>query len=290
MAFSNPVTAFGIHQVTIEDRTTFDRFTALVLGDFGNENKEEQIPLQGGSSSFPWDTASGYADSKISLTFMQYDLNVLKYLGGYNSTTANYTEDADGDAAGAVSALVNKSGTSVFNATTGIASGAPKSSENPVFGNYLVKAVSATTVDVYLDNNLDGVAFVDDALKITSSPLTITASTGVDIPGANVTLTGGSGTIGMTTGDIAQFTVKPINTYNFEYKGGGAGTVKPEFKLTAFLEKLDTKYRVIEYPRVKANGISFNAKKKDWSSFESELMILNDTTAGYAFKFTAINR
>lgn len=290
MALSNPVTGFGIHQVTIEDRTTFARFTAMVLGDFGNENKEEQIPLQGGSSPFPWDTATGYADSKISLTFMQYDLNLLKYLGGYNGTTANYTEDADGDAAGAASTLVNKSGSSVFHATTGVASVAPKSSQNPVFGNYLIKAVTSTTVDVYLDNNLDGVAFVNDALKITASPLTITAATGVDIPGANVTLTGGSGTIGMTTGDIAQFSIKPINTYNFEYKGGAPGTVKPEFKMTAFLEKLNTSYRCIEYPRVKANGVSFNAKKKDWSSFESEFMVLFDSAVNYAFKFTAINR
>lgn len=292
MTLSNPITSFGVHQATIEDRTTFERFTALILGDFSFDNSQEQIELRGGSSSYPWDTADADSESSVKLEVKQYDLGLLKYLNGINSTVANYSEDTDGEAAGAAAGLSNLIGTSVFNATTGVASVAPKSSQNPVFGNYILKAASATTVDVYLDNNLDGLAFVDDSLKITSSPITIPNSGAtVDIPGANITITGGSGTVAMTTGDMASFNARPINNYLYEYKGGAPGASKPYFKMTVFTEKLGSGlYRAYEFPRVRANGVGFKNARKEWASFDADIKVLYDSTAGYAFKSLVIGR
>jgi len=293
MTLSNPVTLYGVHQVTIVDRTTKAMHTALVVGSFGMDNKQEQKPLQGGSNPYPFDTAPGYAEAKTTLKFMQYDLNLLRYLGGDGANA--YTEDTDGDAAGVVSSLTNEVGTSVANATTGIASIAPKSSENPVFGDYFAKATGAATVDIYLNNNLGGVEFQDDTLKITASALTVPGSGGtVDVPDANLTITGGSGTVAFVTADIASFNVKPINTYNFEYKFGADGNSLPEFSMYVLGEKLDSgeasKYRSLYMPRVKGNGVSFESQAKEWSSFETEITVLFDATAGYAAKMQVINR
>lgn len=290
MPLSNPVTMFGVHQVTIQDRSSYNQFSAFIMSDFNAELTQEQMKLQGGSSPYPWDTAPGFAESTIGLTFMQYDLALLKYLAGYNATNANFTEDADGDAAGAFTSLSNKVGTSIANATTGIASATAVSSANPVFGEYLIKATGSAAVDVYLNNNLDGVDYINDSLKITSAPLTITTGAPVTIPNTNTRLTGGSGTIGLTTADIATFSSKPINTYNYEYKGGAPGSSNPEFRLTVFLEKLGSnKYRVLDFPRVKANGISFKSSPKEWASCESEIIALYDSVAGYAWKTQVIN-
>lgn len=292
MTVSNPITSFGVHQIAIEDRSTHARFGAWVLGDFSFENKQEQIELRGGSSPYPWDAAPADSDASVKMEFKQYDLNLLKYLNGFNSSVPNYTEDADGEAAGAATDLTNLIGTSVYKATTGVASVAPKSSQNPVFGNYLLKAVSATTVDVYLDNNLDGLAFVDDTLKITSSPITIPGTGGtVDIPNANITITGGSGTIAMTTGDIASFNARPINNYLYEYKGGAPGAPKPDFALTVFTERVSAGlYRAFYFPRVKANGVGFKNPRKEWAGFDADIKVLYDSALGYAFKSLVVGR
>ncbi len=291
MTLSNPITVFGVHQITLEDRATHDLFTALVLGDFSFDNSQEQIELRGGSSPYPWDAADADAEAGNKVTFLQYDLNLLKFLAGVNSTIPNYTEDTDGDAAGAVSDFANLIGTSCKHATTGIASIAPKSALNPVYGTYFIKVVSATTVDVYLDNNLDGLTYVNDSLKITASPLTIPGTGGtVDVPGANLTITGGSGTVGMTTGDMASFFAKPINNYNNTYNFGAPGASKPTFAMRVFTEKLGSKYRTLYFPKVRANGVSFNMPRKDWSSFETEIKVLFDPAAGYACQSRIVGR
>lgn len=289
MPLSNPITSFGIHQATIIDRTTHEQFALKVLGDFSPELVEEMIKLYGGSNSYPWDTAPGNAESNISFTVKQYELPVWRYFAGDGPNSA--VEDANGDVAGAVTALTNLVGTSLANPTTGLAAPTIVAATNPKFGEYLVKAASPTTVNVYLDNDLDGVAYVDDSLKITASPLTITTGAATVIPGTGIELNGGSGTIGLTASDIARFSAKPINNYNYDYYLGAAGASKKEFGLRVFMEKLDgNKYRTMYFPRVKANGISPTSPEKDFSTFETELTVLYDAALGYAGRMQVIGR
>lgn len=290
MPQANPIGIYGLHQAVFENRTTKARFSARVFLESEMNLTQEQNPLQGGSSPYPWNTAPGYADSTLSMKFAEMPLELLKFLCG--DLAAAITEDTDGDPSGYVSALANVTGTSAFNATTGIASVGIVSSSNPVFGNYLVKATGAAAVDVYLDNTLDGVDYVDNACKITSTPLTITAATPVTIPGTNIQLTGGSGTIALTTGDIASFSARPKNNYAAEYLFGKTGSNPPEFALTVFTEKLGSgdQYRVLHLPRVKANGLTFPLSAKEWAEPETEALILQDSALGYAGKYIIIGR
>ena len=290
MALSNPITGFGIHQATLRDKTTKEQHALCVIGDFTPELTQENIPLHGGKSVYPWDVAQGTAESTIGMTVSQYDLHVLKYLAGFGSS--NVTENLSGDATGYVSSLTNEIGTSVFDATTGADSVAIVTDGNPIYGDYIIEATGADTVDVYLNNNLDGVEFQDDDLKITSSALTVLGTSGtIAIPSTDLEIVGGTGTIAMTTGDKASFHARPQNAYNYEFKGGAPDAAKSEFELFLFLEKHSNgKYRTLYFPRVKANGISFNVAAKEWASFETELMVLFDQAYGAAWGFEVIGR
>lgn len=291
MTLSNPITMFGIHQATIEDRTSKDRSTLKVIGGGELNTTQDPIVNNGGSQAYPWGSENGFVGSpQIDLTVKQYDINTFKYFAP--SLAASITEDVDGDTAGAIAGFANLTGSSVFEATTGIASIAITSGATPKFGSYIIKAASATTVDLYIDNDLDGATMVNDSLKITSTPITVPGSSATVADAVSgITLTGGSGSIAMTTGDMARVTVKPINNYNFEYLGGQIGEVFPEFKLTIFGEKVNgSGYRYLELPRVKASGLPVSFNEKDWSTFTTTITVMYDTTLGYAYKFGVTGR
>ncbi|MEM0951930.1 MAG: hypothetical protein AAGI66_07290 [Cyanobacteria bacterium P01_H01_bin.74] len=286
MSTNTPITAFGFHEAVIKDRLTHKIHPIRITESYTPNFSEENIPLNGGSSSFAWDNASGYSESSLSLTIAQYDLAILRYFGGDGG---NYTENLSGDSVGYASALVNRIGSSVFDSTTGIASVAVASGGNPKFGNYYIKAVSSNTVHVYLDNSLDGLSEYDNNGRITNTPLTLVAGVSIVIPGTGIELIGGSGSINLTVNDIASFYARPKNTYNFEYLLGK--DAKPEFDLSIYTEKLGVnKYRGWHFPRVKANGFNPSGTAKEWSQIETELIVLFDPVFNYAVKFTAIER
>ena len=251
--------------VVIESRdSSRERTIIRALGDVSFEPTQETVKLFGGSQPFAWASENGNADASVSLTVKQYDAKALKYLNAFDA--AALTENSSGDTTGATVNLANVEGTSVFDATTGVASVAPKSGENPIYGDYLLVAASATTVDIYLNNNLGSGVDLDDALKITGTPITIPGTGGtIDIPTANITLTGGSGAIAMTTGNIARFNARPINNYNFEFQFGKAAACFNEFSMWIIVEK-------------------------DFSTFETELSVLYDSSLDYAAKFEVIGR
>jgi len=289
MSLSNPIQSFGVSQATIEDRTTHDISPLVILGEVKSELSQELIDNYGGSNPFPWASAPGKADGSLSITVKQYDVNILKYFAPFIASAL--TENTSGDAAGATVNLANVTGTSVFNATTGIASVAPTATLSPVFGDYILKAVSATTIDVYLDNQLDGVSYINDALKINATPITIPGTGGtVTIPSTNITLTGGSGAVAMTIGDMARFNARPINSYNYEFLIAKTGSAFREFGIKIFAEKIGSGYRVLHLPRVIANGVPINFPEKEWSTFDATLKILFDSTVGYAAKWIVVGR
>jgi len=173
----------------------------------------ENVKLFGGSNRFPWAVEPTTFSSELSVTVREWPESLWEVVMGESpsktaaSATGTITE-----------ALVNKNGTSVLDATTGIASATIKSGSEADLKTtkYVVKAASTTTVDVYAYNDVDnelGTAFTfqDDLLKITASPLTISMGAAVEVPGTGIELTGGSGTIGMTTDDTAEYATAPIH-------------------------------------------------------------------------------
>lgn len=230
MALSAPRHVFGVHQFTPYRRNDGTPYgTALVLGNSTFSLTGELVELFGGSNKFSWAVEESNITAEISLAVKQIEDWMFELFLGKPTTTAASS------ATGTVSTLVNKLGSSVV-AATGIATvGEITGSESDMkFSKYVVKAVSATTVDVFAKSSVDfnrgtDKEYEDDLLKITASPITIVASTAAAIPDYGVELTGGAGTIAMTIGDTAEFEVFPPHNRTMEVSIGGSSDIFPAF-------------------------------------------------------------
>ncbi len=231
MSLSQPIALFGVHSLTAYNLETHQPLgIAKVIGEAGISSEGELIPLNGGSSKHAFKVERGKIKTQLSLKVSEYPSFLFETLMG-KALTANAAETS-----GSVTTLTNQGGTSLKSATTGVASVSVTSKGSVKFGKYLVKAVTATTVDVYGFTDLDFAqgedkVFENDALKITATPLTIVANTATAVPGFGVSLTGGSGTIGMTAGDTAYFSARPINTGSREVVIGSTNEVFQDFGL-----------------------------------------------------------
>lgn len=231
MALSENRYLFGVHSITPYSRTTGLPYGILqVVGGGSLELSGEFEDLFGGSNKFPWASEQKTLSAEMTCTVKSYPNFLFELFLGKAPTAVS------SEASGNCSTLTNVKGTSLVSATTGVATATVKSgSEDDLkFGKYIVVAASTTTVDVYAITDVDnskGTAFEyqNDALKITASALTITASTAVEIPGTGIELTGGSGTIGMTAADTAEFYVRPIHTGAMTVSIGSSTQTFPEF-------------------------------------------------------------
>ena len=292
MALSNPRILYGVHSVSPYSRTTGLPYGMLrVLAGSTFEMSGDQQTLFGGSFRFPWAVENGEINATLTINTKEYpDFLFTLFLGKAPTSIA-------ADTSGDVSGLANVSGVSLFDASTGIATATIESGEEAdlKFGKYIIKYVSATTVDVYLLSDVDAnrgtdIAYVDDALKITASALTITSSTAVSIPNTGVELTGGSGTIALVAGDTAEFMVLPIHTGGMEVSIGGSADEFLEFGAILMSSKRATgELFEIDVYRAVGNGLSLGADEKAFSESSITATAFYDSTKNAICKIRAID-
>ncbi len=288
MSLADPRIVFGIHQITPYARATGLPYgTLLVVGggtlNFGIERED----LFGGSQSFPWaserkNSTAEFSASVKSLPDFLFEL----FLGATVTTVA-------ASATGTVSTLTNVYGTLI--AAVGLASVSllAGSTAELKTGKYIIKAASATTVDVYALNSVDfdrgtDLDFVNDALKITTSALTVISGGDVTIPYLGIKITGGAGTIGMTTGDTATFEVtKPHGGKSSIVIGQSASTF-PEHGEYIVAEKRSTgEVFEIDVYRAVGSGFPLPLAEKAFSIQELTVKLLYDSAKNAVAKFTA---
>jgi hypothetical protein len=280
MALSKPRTIYGIHEAVLYSRTTGLPYGTLrVLGGSTLSLTGELVQLTGGSSPYSWDAQDGNITAEMSLKPKEIPNFLFKVLLGKEPTEVL----AD---PGNVTTLANIKGTSVFDATTGIASvGVKSGSEDDVkFGKYIVKAVTATTVDVYGQTSVDfrrgtDKQYVDDTLKITATPLTITGTAGVtELPDFGIEFTGGSGTVDMTPGDTAEFEANPPSITQMDVTVGELGVCIPEFgALVTAQKKSSGEMWLFDCFKVKALGFPFGLEEKAFNEAELKATLLYDS-------------
>jgi hypothetical protein len=283
----NQLSSFGIHQVYFQQLSdpTYSAI-AKILDSAESDLAAELIPLTGGSAQLPWGAAPGTAAGTITLPIREYSPELLRFLAPWSADVD--TLDADGEASGSVSTPVNAKGTSVIDSTTGIATIAVGTASSLKPGTYKAVATAAATIDLYLDNDLGGnLTYQDNKGKINDSAITITSGGDTDYLG--LTITGGSGTIGMTAGDIATFTVNPASSYLYSRKGGLVGTSPLEFKMTIFGEKVNNKIRKTTFNRCIASSDStIKFLNKEWAAMEASIQVLQPLS-GAAYENTFID-
>jgi hypothetical protein len=293
MALSNPRAIFGVHSVTPYSRTDGSFYGELkVLKSSSISLAGQLIELMGGSSKYSWAAEDGQIQAEMSLKFSEYpDFLFTLFLG--LAPTANGAE-----ASGSVTTLTNVSGSTLKHATTGIASVALKSgsSADLKFGSYVVAYASATTVDVFYGSDVDiargtNGTYQNDLLKITATPLTITTgATLTTITNFGIDLVGGSGTIGLTAGTTATFTVRPPNSASSEVLiGASANSTFPEFGCIIMTQKRGNQEMAsIEAYRCKGAGMPISFDQNAWSEADVKVKLLYDSAVDAVFKFTHI--
>lgn len=233
MSFGYNRINYGIHSICpfrISDGLPYGILKVLGGGTMTLSSEFEE--LFGGSNKFAWAVEAKTISSEWTATVKSMpDFMFELFLGASVQTVA-------ASATGTVGDLANVLNSSVV-AATGIASVAAKAgSESDLKdGIYIIKAVSATTVDIYALTDIEfkklgsnELSFIDESLKINAAPLTIVQSATVEIPSLGVELTGGAGTIAMTIGDTARFSVRSAHGGLSTISIGGGATIFPEHR------------------------------------------------------------
>lgn len=281
MSLSAPRGIYGVHSFTPYSRTDGTPYGILkVLAGSSLSFSGSMVPLNGGSAKYPWAYEEGQISSQLNLKTREYPDFLIQLFGG-----ATPTENG-ADASGAVTTLTNKLGTSVMQATTGIASVlAISGSETDLkFGKYVIKVITITTVQIYCMSDIDfarGTAEIlaTDSLALASTNYTITSGAVTNITGWGFKLTGGSGSIGMTVGDTATFQVRPKNTANMSSTIGGVTSVFPTFGAIMYGKKQgDGRMFEIDCPNLKGEGVPFNFDENKWSEADIKCGVMYDAS------------
>ena len=273
MAPSNALQSNGIHQITMQDLVDPSIVgVAKVLGDVMPDLIQELIESRGGSAKLPFSVAPGEASGEISVLLKQYDKSLLRFINPWIS--GSQVESSSGSATGSTTAIENQTGTSVVDASTGIASIAVDSATKTslAYGDYVLKAVGVATFNLYLNTDISGTeTYEDDTYKINESVIT-NPGTGGTVIYAGIEFTAGSSASAFVTDDIATFSVKPVNTYELRNNLLLPGAVPREFKLTIVGERLNDRIRVTRFSRcIAGGGLNLQYPYNNFS--ESELII-----------------
>lgn len=208
MAQSQPHTLFGIHSMTAYNINTGIPFgQANVLGAGGITSEGELLPLTGGSNRYPWIVERGLITAEITMTIKEVPDFLFETLLGKKIIDTGAKPGGEIDA----TKYNNRNGSSVKDATTGVASIVISNAGNLKFSTYVIEAVSATTLNVYGLTDLDfgkGAAkqYIDDSLKLNAAPLTLSNGGALNIAGFGFDLVGGT-SVAMIVGDTAVFEV-----------------------------------------------------------------------------------
>lgn len=235
--------------------------------------------LFGGSNKFAWAVEAKTISTEWTANVKSMpDFLFEVFMGASVATTA-------ASSTGTTDGFANVLGTSLLDATTGIATATIKTSSEADLGDgfYVVKAVSATTVDVYALSDLEALngadwAYQDATLKITVSALTITAASASEVPGTGIELTGGSGTIALVTGDTAIFQVRSIHDGYSTITIGASGTTFPEHsQLCVGQKRANGDTFELELKKVVGSGFPIPFEEQTFSIPELAMKLIYDS-------------
>jgi hypothetical protein len=214
----------------------------------------------GGCLKRPAASEEGAVTSEVTMEFNSIPHFLYEVLTGVKTTIGS------ADATGNIGTLFNTEGTSVFDASTGVASVSLISGSEYLanFSTLTIVAVTATTVDVYADSRPDPIA----------SSLSITTSGDADIADYGVRLTGGSGTIGMTIQDIAQVAIRPKNTeQNLFVQDDTKASPEVFVEVTGYTNGSNEQQSLV-LRRAKSSGVGFNQNAKEFSKLNRTFTVL----------------
>lgn len=230
-----------------------------VIQEVNYESSVEQIPLLGGHTDAPWDVEFGQATPTMTGTLREYPAELFEIL-----ETVTVTENA-AEAAGSINNKTNHQGTSIFK-SPGISNvtANPAQLANLVFGEYVLRATAAQTLELYINGLTDEFENIE-GLFVTTISTTTAGSVQVDAAGIVLTIVGSPA---YTVGDTMAFDVRPVNTGSTEILVG-SGTAPENFGVRCiFPAKADGVLHYIDVFNVYGRGMPWRAVSREWSEFD----------------------
>lgn len=282
MALKNPRALFGVHQFSPYNPTTGEFYGTLkCLAGSSMSMSGEQVNLEGGSNKFSWATESGRIEAQLTVQFREYPAFVWELFFG-KPASETFTPNSAGEVVG----LANVKGESVLDAVSAVEITAPQSAK---FGKYVLKAVDADTLAVYVSTDIDfskGASgeYLDQSLKVAEVDVSLGDT---EIPGFGIKLV--ASTPDFVAGDTAEFQVLPPYSEKLEVVVGGLGEVTPEFGAIVMAEKRgDGSIVAIDAFRLKASGMPIQLSQGAFSESEVQLTALYDAAKNGVFKFISV--
>jgi hypothetical protein len=290
MSLSDARILYGVHSISPYSRTTGLPYGILkVIGSANLSLNSDLEQLYAGSNKYAWAAENKTVSAELTAKVKAYPGFLFSLFLGATVT------DAGADTAGTISTAANKNGTSVI-AATGLASVAIKAAQkaNLKFGKYVLKALTSTTLGVYLLSDIDitrgtDAAYTDDNLGLTLSTITISTTTGTDVDSLGLTLTGGASAIAFVVGDTATFEVLPPSTKSSSIIVGQSTDTFPAFgalllsqkRATGEMFEIDAHYCV-------GGGLPMNLEENAFSQPELKMACLYDSTLNRVFSIRHI--
>lgn len=264
----NPL--FGAKALIIYNRKTFvplGIYRAISTMEFTRE--VEAVPLTGGHHNGPFAVEAGEPVNAFAGTVMEFPN--FAYTALDNATKADTLGE---DLTGFVGNIANKSGTSIVDATVGIASVSIISgSENlvPFSKAIVVKGTAvANEVDVYLlGDTASGEIPVTDELTLLEAGVVIPDTAGtIDIAAYGLRFTSGSGTIALVDGDTAYFESRPANTKVTKITMADNSDIKTVGMLFVWPKSSEGVQTIADFPKVSIAGSGFGGSTRSFGETE----------------------
>lgn len=249
---------FGIKYLIPYNLTTKKPIAVLrVIGEISFENSVDAVRLNGGHAEASWDIEYSQPEQSMTGTIREYPAELFQIM-----ETCDVTENA-AEASGAFdSSPTNANGTSIINATNGIATITITTAADLIFGRYTLVATGAQTLDLHIAGLTD--TFEDIDGKVNSASISTTTTGTVAISGTGISLSV-VGTPNYTIGDTAFVDVRPINTGSTKIVVG-TGTVPSNFGVRCiFPRKSDGVLHYIDVYNVAARGMSWKGTSREFS-------------------------
>jgi hypothetical protein len=286
MSLADPRILYGVHSISPYSRTDGLPYGILkVIGSANLALSSDLEQLFAGSNKYAWAAENKTVSTELTAKVKAYPGFLFSLFLGASVT------DAGADTAGTTSTLTNKYGSSVVNASTGIASVSvlAASKANLKFGKYVVKVLTSTTVGIYLLSDIDitrgtDAVYTDDTLALTLSTITITSGADTNVADLGIKFSGGSGTIGMTVGDTATFEVLPPSTKSSSIVVGKSTDTFPAFGAVLLSQKRATgEMFEIDAHNCVGGGLPINMEENAFSQPELKMTCLYDSAKDRVF-------
>ncbi len=258
---------FGANNVLIKGVVNGETITAFstYIDSAEADLSAEDVKLETGAYRFPVETVRGRSGGSLTLNLRNFDANLIKLLAPQKDDEAFEHLLAD---AGSISGITG------LDAAAGIATIVLSTPADGKYGSYWAKWITATTLNIYCDNNLsldvtDESGLVEEGLTITDGGATVWNG---------ITFTGGTAVAG-TVGDILTFSVRPPSVEFFKQHFGKSGEDTVPLEVHVFGEKINNKIQKTTYHKCKSNGnVVPKNTQMEFGALEITLSILQDTT------------